>query len=176
MAMQGLKIIDAEFSDVAGGVAAGGVAAGDWLALMVRRGLVGAASVRAALEIRRVMTPGGGVGLASDDGLRAVDPSRLSVDGGKFSYGNLGAGAAVVADGAADRWAAFCAAVVSGQFGGMLKGRGQGFGLRRDVLLVRVLVSGDRPRTLDAELGLRAGACQEAVIAALRGYATLHHF
>lgn len=155
----------------------GGAAGGDWLALMARRGLVGAASVRAALEIRRVMTPGGGVGMASDDGLRAVDPSRLSVDGGKFSFGNLGAGGASAgADGSAARWAKFCGAVVAGQFGAMLKGRGQSFGLRRDVLLVRVLVNGDRPRALDAELGLRAGACQEAAIAALRGYATMHRF
>jgi hypothetical protein len=149
---------------------------GDWLALMVKRGLVGAASVRAALEIRRVMTPGGGVGMASDDGLRAVDPSRLTVDGGHFSFGNLGAGAAsATADGSVTRWDAFVAALVSGG-DGVIKGRGKGYGLRRDILLVRLLVNGDRPRALDRELGVRDGTCQEAALASLRAYAVMHQF
>ena len=173
MAVRAVKIIETGVDAATEGRAAGG----DWLALMARRGLVGAPSVRAAMEIRRVMTPGGGVGMASDDGLRAVDPSRLSVDGGKFSIGNHAAGAAAAgADGSAARWAKFSAAVVAGQFGGMLKGRGQGFGLRRDVLLVRVLVAGDRPRALDRELGVRDGTCQEAALASLRAYAVMHQF
>lgn len=151
--------------------AAGGSA---WLALMVERGRVTAAMLRAAVDIRRGQMTDASVG-----GLRSVDPTRLVVDGGAVCLNlhprELAGCAGALGGEARARWLAY-ERVVRALPGadGVLRGRRGA--LWRFLAVVKVLVDGVRPYALDAELGVREGACTAAVLRELGRYAALHHF
>ncbi|WP_431856616.1 hypothetical protein [Azospirillum sp.] len=139
-----------------------------WVGVMHRGGKLTDTELRAARDIGRGIEQ---AVVVVADGLRAVDPSRLVVDGGKlptFSLGGMTRTAPEVAR--VEAWRAevrerpAMRAVVRGSHGKMPV----------DALVLRVLVEGVAPRRLDAELGLKHGRAQQAVLSELRTYARMH--
>jgi hypothetical protein len=146
-----------------------------WLALMERRGRLTAAMLRAAVDIRR----GQMTDPSASTGVRAVDPSRLVVDGGAVCLNlhplELGGYSGALGGEARVRWEAYERAVRQrpGQEG-LLRGRWGSVWLH--VLLVKVVVEGERPNALDERYGVRQDRCRDAVLRELEAYAAFHHF
>ena len=104
-------------------------------------------------------------------GLRAVDPARIKVDGGRGPSTCLG-GRVSLSD-AVGRWRAYVAEVRTRDLKArVVRGRRQS--LFVDVLLRRVICEGTAASLLDRELGVREGRCQQTVLRELSGYAAAH--
>ncbi|MGQ9367710.1 hypothetical protein [Azospirillum sp. ST 5-10] len=138
---------------------------------MVARGYADGAMARAAVDIRHAQMDDA----SAAAGLRAVDPGRLVVDGGRVAQSlhpaELRGGWVALGGAARSRWAAYAGDLRAS--GAMLRGRRATLYL--DAVLVRVLVGGVRPRALDAELGVRDGRVGDTVLAELRRYAERYH-
>jgi len=139
-----------------------------WVGTMWRAGKLTEAEHRAALEIGRGVELAAG---AASDGLRAVNPARLVVDGGPLPQprlGGVGRSSPELARVAA--WRADIAArpalrrVVKGSKGSMAV----------DELVLKVLVEGVAPFKLASQLGLRSERPQQVVLSELRAYARMH--
>lgn len=138
-----------------------------WVALMYARGRMDARQLAAAVDIGRALAL---EGLASASGLRALDPTKLVVDGG----GPVGAPLAPVGG---STWAAEVDRL--GRWRRDLRGRGERQSTLRgrraamfiDLVVTRVITGEATPAALDAKLGLREGRTRDAVLRHLADYA-----
>lgn len=139
-----------------------------WVALMYARGRMDVAQLAAAVDIGRGLATE--IGTAS--GLRAIDPSRLVVDGGNRTSPPLapsGGTVSWVVSAPARRVAEWRAAVRAAGKAGLLRGRHDALYL--DVVTVKVLMGEASPDALDRDLGVRKDRTRDAVLSALAGYA-----
>lgn len=140
-----------------------------WVAMMYARGRMDVAQLAAAVDIGRGLA----MAMPTASGLRAVDPSRLVVDGGNRTSPPLAPSGGTVswelAEGPAWRLERWCASVRAAGKAGWLRGRHRALYL--DVAVMRVVTGEVEPRGLDVDLGLRNGRVSEAVLKALGGYA-----
>lgn len=157
---QGPSVAGAIGERQVGGRPAGG---GGW------RAKLSPAQAWAAADIGRAIEHQGCVAAA---GLRAVDAGRLVVDGGAWRVGAMSGGCGV-ADNRVVRWNEYRFAVRERELKRVMV-RGRRGALYLDALLVKVVIEGQTPAALDAELGVREGRCQQAVLAELKAYAEMH--
>ncbi|MDR6771803.1 hypothetical protein [Azospirillum sp. BE72] len=139
-----------------------------WVALMYARGRMDVAQLAAAVDIGRGLATE--IGTAS--GLRAIDPSRLVVDGGNRTSPPLAPSGGTVSwavSAPARRVAEWRAAVRASGKAGLLRGRHETLYL--DVVTVKVVTGEVEPRELDRVLGLRKDRTRDAVLKVLAGYA-----
>ncbi|MCG5239539.1 hypothetical protein MCW82_07125 [Azospirillum doebereinerae] len=139
-----------------------------WVAIQYARGRLDAAQLAAAVDIGRGLIVDGSVAC----GLRAVDPSRLVVDGGNRTSPPLAPSGGLVsltASPAARRLAEWRRSVREDRTAGVLRGRAKSLWL--DLVVVRVVMGEVSPAALDVELGLRKERTRDAVLRALADYA-----
>ncbi|XKH35075.1 hypothetical protein ACIU1J_01875 [Azospirillum doebereinerae] len=140
-----------------------------WVAIQYARGRLDAAQLAAAVDIGRGLVV---VDMPCASGLRAVDPSRLVVDGGNRTSPPLAPSGGVVsltASPSARRVTQWRAAVRASGKPGLIRGRRDTLYL--DVVVVRVLTGDEAPDALDKRLGVREGRTRDAVLNALAAYA-----
>lgn len=139
-----------------------------WVGRMWRAGKLTEAEYWAAQDIGRGVEQTAG---AAADGLRAIDPSRLVVDGGPLAVPSLGG--ACISRPEAGRVAVWRADVRSRPaMRSSVRGRERGVAV--DDLVLMVLVEGKAPMALDVEFGLKHGRAQQAVLSELRAYVRMH--
>lgn len=140
-----------------------------WVSQMFAKGKLNEAGVRAAIDLCRAVVLWGN---ASGAGLRAVDPSRVVVDGGPVARHDTPAGGIVMSAevGRLEAWRRVVADLPVDRR--VVRGRERS--MARDVMTMRVVVDGIAPRTLDTSLGLRNGRAQEVALVELERYARLN--
>lgn len=139
-----------------------------WVALMYARGRMDVAQLAAAVDIGRGLA----MAMPTASGLRAVDPSRLVVDGGNRTSPPLAPSGGTVSwavSAPARRVAEWRAAVRASGKAGLLRGRHDALYL--DVVTVKVLTGEASPAALDKLLGVREDRTRDAVLKVLAGYA-----
>lgn len=138
-----------------------------WVALMYARGRMTTAQLAAAVDIGRGVTDAATASIGC--GLRAVDPSRLVVDGGNRTSPPVAPrGGKLAASPSAARFVQWRAEVLASGKPGLLRGRWEVLYL--DVAVTRVILGEVEPRALDEQLGLRNGRVSEAVLRSLVVY------
>lgn len=139
-----------------------------WVALMYARGRMDVAQLAAAVDIGRGLA----MEIQTASGLRAVDPSRLVVDGGNRTSPPLAPSGGTVGWSLSEptrRVVEWRAAVRASGKAGLLRGRHGALYL--DVVTIKVLTGEASAKALDGELGLRTYRTRDAVLSALAGYA-----
>lgn len=137
-----------------------------WLELQRRRGKLSASELWAADDIRRahaVLTVGAAAG-----GLRAVDPSRLVVDGGPINMGGA-LGGAVVVPMEVRRWHEYVRMVVALPVRQRFLQTAAG-PLCRSEVVRRVLVEGAAPYRLSVDWRVQTRRVADIVVQELRRY------
>lgn len=130
------------------------------LGVWQRLGKAGAAEIRAAREIIRVVA----MAHEAAPNIPAIDYTRIRVDGGKLPDARMGAAAPLADD--ARRYQAWVAAVEA------LPSRARALGGMPVVnVVVEVLVGGTTPSRIDERLGVRKGRASETVVRELKRYA-----
>lgn len=138
-----------------------------WITLMRTSGKVTEEELRAAREILYVMRLRIEV---SGGAIRAVDPSRLVVDGGALPGARLAGMPLDPAVERFDRWVEEVRRLDMKQR--IVRGRKDNVSLLG--LVQRVLVCGDGPNGIDKDIGVRNGRCGEVVRRELKRYAELN--
>lgn len=141
-----------------------------WVGRMVAAKRLTPAQFYAAQEIGRAVAEGV---FSAAAGLRAVDTTRVVVDGGKFSMGSPGGVAVKSAERAKyERWVTAIRALPFKRSAVRGKGDGSEAGaLFRDQLVVRVVVDGVAPSAIDRQYRLRNGRSAEVVLVELERFA-----
>lgn len=147
-----------------------------WLMLMAERGKVTEAMRRAAADIGHAQM----TDPCASTGVRAMDCSRIVVDGGgplrlNLHPRELGGHSGPLGGEARARWERYARAVRRRPMKeALLRGRRESVWL--DVLVVRVLVDGQRPSLLDTLYGVRQDRVRDAVLRELERYAAEYQF
>lgn len=137
-----------------------------WVAIMYARGRMDGWQLAAAVDIGRGLAL---EGVVAGSGLRAIDPTKLVVDGGAPTSPPLAPVGGLAYAAEVERVTSWRRGLRADTAKGTLRGRRGAMFV--DLVVTRVITGEAEPRALDAQLGLRNGRVSEEVLRQLRGYA-----